>query len=115
MWGCVGTDLSCIVSFVTDERRVVERDEATGPTLSTLMRLRLEDASVDEFVEAGGLSAFRPLTTYYVAEIVDGRPVQSFEGAQLFESFDEAVVEAEGLSMFGRFGVFELVTKAVFG
>jgi hypothetical protein len=48
---------------VSNERRVADRDEATGPTLtSTLNRLRAEDASVAEFVEAGGLSAFRPLS-----------------------------------------------------
>lgn len=105
-----------MVSDVTQDRRVVERDEATGPTLTaTLVRPRAEDVSVAEYVAAGGLSAFQPLTTYYVAEIVGGRPVQSFESAQMFESFDEAVTAAEGLSPFGRFGVFELVTKAVFG
>jgi hypothetical protein len=100
---------------VSDQRRVVERDEATGPTLTeTLDRLRAEDASVGEFVAAGGLSAFHPLTAYFVAEVRDGKPVQSFDREQIVDSLEDAITHAHALAGFARVGVFELVTKVVF-
>lgn len=106
--------VTCTVSLVT-ERRDADQHEAVGPTLaSTLDRLRAADVSVAEFVVAGGLSSFRPLPTYYVAEIRSGQPVQSFEGGQLFTVRDDAVAHAEALSAFGRMGVFELVPVVVF-
>lgn len=104
-----------MVSLVTEARRVQEQSEATGPTTAdTFDRLRSEGASVAEFVAAGGLSSFRPLTTYYVAEVVNGRPIQSFDAAQMFDDLGDAIAHARALSQFGPHGVFELVFKAVF-
>jgi len=101
---------------VTDQRRVPEHVEAAGPTLDdTLARLRAGDATVAEFVAAGGLSSFRPLTHYYVAAVsVDGQPIQSSDANQVFDDLGEAISHARKLSQYARIGVFELVTKAVF-
>jgi len=48
---------------VTDRRIAEAAVEAPSPTLTdTLAQLRADDASVAEFVAAGGLSSFLPLT-----------------------------------------------------
>ena len=99
------------------ERRIAEVDEATGPTLDdTLARLRAEDVSVAEFVEAGGLSSFAQLApTYVVAAIRDGRPVDSDDAQMFFDTHAEAVAVAESLAPYGRIGVFELRPVEVYG
>ena len=54
--------MSCNVSLVTEYKRDAEAAEAAGPTLTTtLEQLRAADASVAEFVVAGGVSSFQRL------------------------------------------------------
>ena len=48
---------------MTDRRIAEAAVEAAGPTLiDTLAQLRADDVNVFEFVVAGGLSSFLPLT-----------------------------------------------------